>query len=244
MEAETTLEEVVAPQPLVHQLVPLMTNKGNRLATSNSTPRAQACITPFTLSELGLPTVLARLKEHQDLVDRLILVTQPEAITTRDPHLPTEQRVATITTSTTAVLQAIRHIQVHPRGRHLEIRALEVDLGRLRASLVPPDRGQGLQGSRMQPQLYLGRRLLREVGTSWRSWRKEGQPIRGLLQRHRTTPCRRVLTAQPGQRTTGNNLTMAPGFKFPRPCPAKSRKIPISSSSKCRHYSLERTLPL
>lgn len=148
-EAETTLEEVVAPLPLVHQLAPLMTNKGNHLATSNSTPRAQACIAPFTLWEAGLlPTAPTSLKE-QHLAEQVIPVTQLEAITTRDPLLPTERRAATTTVSTTAVPWAIR--QAHPRGKRPETRVLEVDLGRLRASLAPPDRDQGLQGSRMQP---------------------------------------------------------------------------------------------
>ena len=147
-EAETTLEEVVAPLPLVHQLGILMTNKGNHLATSNSTPRAQACIAQFTLWEAGLPTAPTSLKEHH-LPEEVIPVSQLEAITTRDPLLPTERRAATITASTTAVPWAIR--QAHPRGKRPQTRVLEVDLGRLRASLAPPDRDQGLQGSRMQP---------------------------------------------------------------------------------------------
>ena len=147
-EAETTLEEVVAPLPLVHQLAPLMTNKGNHLATSNSTPRAQACIAQFTLWEAGLPTAPTSLKEHH-LPEEVIPVSQLEAITTRDPLLPTERRAATITASTTAVPWAIR--QAHPRGKRRQTRVAELDLGRLRARLAPPDRDQGLQGSRMQP---------------------------------------------------------------------------------------------
>ena len=218
-----------------------MTNKGNHLATSNSTPRAQACIAQFTLWEAGLPTAPTSLKEHH-LPEEVIPVTQLEAITTRDPLLPTERRAATITASTTAVPWAIR--QAHPRGKRRQTRVAELDLGRLRARLAPPDRDQGLQGSRMQPELSLDQRALLEVETSWASCHKEEQPMRGPLRRHRMRPCRRLRTAQPEERITGSNLTMAPGSKFPRLCPAKSRKIPISSSSKCRHYSLERTLPL
>ena len=220
-----------------------MTNKGNHLATSNSTPRAQACIAPFTLWEAGPPSTAptSRPKE-QHLAAQVIPVTKLEAITTRDPLLPTERRAATTTVSTTAVPWAIR--QAHPRGKRQQTRVLEVDLGRLRASLAPPDRDQGLQGSRMQPELSLDHRALLEVETSWASCHKEEQAMLGQLGRQVATPARRVRTAQPEERSPGRRLRTAAGSKFPRLCPAKSRKIPISSSSKCRHYSLERTLPL